>query len=167
MAASLGRPPRPGSALADRSGHRPLGLERHEVDLLAHAAVRAAPVGRDVGPGGAGREALVLVAGLDLVGVAAAGQRAASTSAAALVEDARLGAGRRDPCDRRARAVPREERVALARADVGPASRRRRSGRRTRGSITRRQTAGTIASTIIPAYPVGSTGDSSKSRSAW
>ncbi len=32
--------------------------------------------------------------------------------------------------------------------------------RRTRGSITRRQTAGTMASTIIPAYPVGSTGDS-------
>ena len=31
----------------------------------------------------------------------------------------------------------------------------------TRGSITRRQTAGTIASTIMPAYPVGSTGDSS------
>ena len=37
----------------------------------------------------------------------------------------------------------------------------------TRGSITRRHTGGTRASTIIPAYPVGSTGDSSKSRSVW
>ena len=37
----------------------------------------------------------------------------------------------------------------------------------TLGSITRRQTAGTMASTIIPAYPVGSTGLSSKSRRDW
>jgi hypothetical protein len=37
----------------------------------------------------------------------------------------------------------------------------------TRGSITRRHTGGSSASTIIPAYPVGSTGDSSKSRKVW
>src|SRR5690348_12301676 len=54
------------------SGDRPLGLDGDEVDLLAHAAVGAAPVGRDVGPGGAGSEALVLVTGRDLVDVLAA-----------------------------------------------------------------------------------------------
>ncbi len=33
--------------------------------------------------------------------------------------------------------------------------------------MTRRHSGGTSASRIIPAYPVGSAGDSSKSRSDW
>src|SRR5690242_8268584 len=44
-----------------------------EVDLLAHAAVGAGPVVRDLGPGRARGEALARVAGLLVVRVAAAG----------------------------------------------------------------------------------------------
>src|SRR5215831_414481 len=44
-----------------------------EVDLLPDAAVRAAPAVRDVRPRRTGREPLALVAGDDVVGVAAAG----------------------------------------------------------------------------------------------
>src|SRR6187551_2734628 len=48
-----------------------LPVQGDEVDLLADAAVGAAPAVRHVLPRGPGREALVLVAGLDLVDIAA------------------------------------------------------------------------------------------------
>src|SRR6478735_8705641 len=46
-------------------------LDRDEVDLLAHSAVGARPVVRDVRPRGAGRESLTRVAALLVVLVAA------------------------------------------------------------------------------------------------
>src|SRR5690606_13863012 len=74
------RGPSTGTCRCRRTGRdRPRSSSRHrrgdgdEVDLLAHAAVGAAPVVGDVVPRGAGGEALVLVTRRDLVGVATAG----------------------------------------------------------------------------------------------
>ena len=164
--------PRPPADAASRDAlsASTLAGHRHEVDLLAHAAVGAAPVVGDVGPGRAGREALALVAGRHLVDVAAARARAAASTSSARTAAAAASPAARGPAA--ARPAPAAAYVARIRSrlrglEVGPgqvavevgehprvhhpaperrARARARSSRRTRSAAP---------------------GDSSKSRSVW
>ena len=140
-------------------------LDGLEVDLVAHAAVRAAPVVGDCRTRRSRRRSpRARRRRPRRTRSRSPGQRAASRPSAGAVPAPRaVGATgtRASVAAPRRRAVARQDLVALARAAMFARLMSPSKCASTRGSITRRQTAGTIASRIIPAYPVGSTGDSS------
>ena len=133
------------------AGLTPRPCHHHEVDLLAHSAVRAGPGVGHGRPGRARWEALALVASRDDVDVAAAwAARRLSVSAAA------PRSGLADPADgvSRARVASAEKRSRIRLRLRGAMFASETSPSRcatTRGSITRRHSTGTSASRIIPA----------------